>query len=250
MKIGLIGGTGNQGQGLALRLAMAGHEIKIGSRSLEKAQRIVEELNAHIENVSAALDRLFPEKKMDWVEKKEFSTPDELELAKKNLIGMANEDAVKDVDAVLLTVPFEYAKSTLEQLLPNMNAGTILVDVTVPLKKLGRTFVCDTFEEGSGSKHLAAIVPENIPVVAAFKTISAHRLMHIERPLDGIDIFVASDNKEALMKIVELANSIRHLRGIEVGPLLCSVSLELMTAVLITINIRHKTKQTSFRVTI
>ena len=96
---------------------------------------------------------------------------------------MANEDAVKDVDAVLLTVPFEYAKSTLEQLLPNMNSGTILVDVTVPLKRIGKTFVCETFPEGSGSKHLAATVPEGIPVVAAFKTISAHRLMHIERPL-------------------------------------------------------------------
>ncbi len=250
MKIGLIGGTGNQGQGLALRLAMAGHEIKIGSRSLEKAQRIVNELNKKIDDVSAALDLLFPQGKMDWVEKKEFSTPNEMDQAKQNLVGMQNEDAVKEVDAVLLTVPFQYAKSTLEQLLPNMNDGTILVDVTVPLKKIGRTFVCETLSEGSGSKHLAAIVPENIPVVAGFKTISAHRLMHIERPLEGVDVFIASDDNEALAKVVEMANSIRHLRGIEVGALLCSASFELMTAVLITINIRHKTKQTSFRVTI
>ncbi|PVX23092.1 MAG: hypothetical protein CW691_11515, partial [Candidatus Bathyarchaeum sp.] len=118
MKIGLIGGTGNQGQGLALRLAMAGHEIKIGSRNLEKAQKIVDELNTHIDNVSAALGLIFPGKKMDWVEKKEFTTSQELEQAKNNLIGMQNEDAVKNVDAVLLTVPFQYAKSTLEQLLP------------------------------------------------------------------------------------------------------------------------------------
>lgn len=250
MKIGLIGGTGNQGQGLALRLAMAGHEIKIGSRNLEKAQKIVDELNSKIENISSALELLFPGKKMDWVEKKEFSTSNELEQAKNNLVGMQNEEAVKNVDAILLTVPFQYAKSTLQQLLPNINPGTILIDVTVPLKKIGRTFVCETFPEGSGSKHLGAIVPESIPIVAAFKTISAHRLMHIERPLEGVDVFIASDDKEALTKVVEMANSIRHLRGIEVGNLLCSVSLELMTAVLITINIRHKTKQTSFRVTI
>ena len=209
MKIGLIGGTGNQGQGLALRLAMAGHEIKVGSRSLEKAQRIIDELNTNIDKVAKAVELLFPENKMDWVEKKEFTTAAELEEAKKNLVGMQNEDAVKDVDAVLLTVPFEYAKSTLEQLLPNMNPGTILVDVTVPLKRIGKTFVCETFPEGSGSKHLAAIVPENIPVVAAYKTISAHRLMHIERPLEGVDVFVASDDKEALAKIIELTNSIR-----------------------------------------
>lgn len=250
MKIGLIGGTGNQGQGLALRLAMAGHEIKIGSRNLEKAQKIVDELYAKIENVSSALELLFPGKKMDWVEKKEFSTSNEMEQAKNNIVGMQNEEAVKNVDAVLLTVPFQYAKNTLQQLLPNINPGTILIDVTVPLKKIGRTFVCETFPEGSGSKHLGAIVPENIPIVAAFKTISAHRLMHIERPLEGVDVFIASDDKEALTKVVEMVNSIRHLRGIEVGNLLCSVSLELMTAVLITINIRHKTKQTSFRVTI
>jgi len=250
MKIGLIGGTGNQGQGLALRLAMAGHEIKIGSRNLEKAQRIVDELNTRIDNVSSALDILFPGKKMDWVEKKEFSAPEELEQAKKSLVGMQNEDAVKDVDAVFLTVPFQYAKVTLEKVLPFMNPKTILVDVTVPLKRVEKTFVCETLPEGSGSKHLAAIVPENIPVVAAFKTISAHRLIHIERPLDGVDVFIASDNNEARMQIIELANSIRRLRGIDVGALLCSASLELMTAVLITINIRHKTKQTSFRVTI
>ena len=250
MKIGLIGGTGNQGQGLALRLAMAGHEIRIGSRSLEKAQRIVDELNTHINKVSTALDLLFPEKKMDWIEKKEFSTPDEMTEAKKNLLGMQNEDAVRDVDVVLLTVPFECAKSVLEQLLPFMNPGTILVDVTVPLKRIGKSFVCEVFPEGCCSKYLAAVLPENIPIVAAFKTISAHRLIHIERPLEGVDALIASDNNEALAKIVELANSIRHLRAIEVGPLICSASIELMTAVLININIRYKTKQASFRVTL
>ena len=250
MKIGLIGGTGNQGKGLALRLAMAGYEIKIGSRHLEKAQRIIDELNTRIDNVSSALDLLFPGKKMDWVEKKEFSTPEELEQAKKSLVGMQNEAAVKDVDAVFLTVPFQYAIDTLEKLLPFMNPKTILVDVTVPLKKVGKTFVCETLPEGSGSKHLAAIIPENIPVVAAFKTISAHRLLKIERPLDGVDVFIASDNNEARLQIIELANSIRHLRSIDVGALLSSASLELMTAVLITFNIRHKTKQASFRVTI
>ncbi|MCK4884994.1 NAD(P)-binding domain-containing protein, partial [Candidatus Bathyarchaeota archaeon] len=193
---------------------------------------------------------LFPGKKMDWVEKKEFSTPEELEQAKKSLVGMQNEDAVKDVDAVFLTVPFQYAIDTLEKLLPFMNPKTILVDVTVPLKKVGKTFVCETLPEGSGSKHLAAIIPENIPVVAAFKTISAHRLLKIERPLDGVDVFIASDNNEARLQIIELANSIRHLRSIDVGALLSSASLELMTAVLITINICHKTKQASFRITI
>ncbi|MFX1253350.1 MAG: NAD(P)-binding domain-containing protein [Promethearchaeota archaeon] len=250
MKIGLIGGTGPQGQGLALRLAMAGHEIKIGSRNLEKAQRIVNELNQRIDDVLAALELIFPEKKLDSVEKEEFSTPEELELAKKNIVGMQNEDAVKDVEVVLLTIPFEYAMGTLEQLLPNMNPGTILNDVTVPLKKVGKSFTCEALEEGSGSQHLATIVPENIPVVAAFKTVSAHRLLHVERPLEGIDAFVASDKKEPRNKIIELANSIRNLRGINAGTLVSAASLEMMTAILITINMRHKTKQSSFRVTI
>ncbi|MFX0094071.1 MAG: NADPH-dependent F420 reductase [Candidatus Hodarchaeota archaeon] len=250
MKIGLIGGTGEQGQGLALRLAMVGHEIKIGSRNLEKAQRIVNELNQKIDDVTSALGLLFPEKKLDSVEKQEYTTLEELELAKKNLIGMENADAVKDVEAILLTIPFEYAKGTLEQLLPNMNPGTILVDVTVPLKKVGKAFTCDHFEEGSGSQYLAKIVPENIPVVAGFKTISAHRLLHIERPLEGVDVFIASDDKAARRKIIDLANTIRNLRGINSGALISAASLEMMTAVLITINIRHKTKQSSFRVTI
>ncbi|MFX0066828.1 MAG: NAD(P)-binding domain-containing protein [Candidatus Hermodarchaeota archaeon] len=250
MKIGLIGGTGPQGQGLALRLAMAGHEIKIGSRNLEKAQRIVNELNKRIDDVLAALELIFPEKKLDSVEKEEFSTPEELELAKKNIVGMQNEDAVKNVEVVLLTIPFEYAMETLEKLLPNMNPGTILADVTVPLKKVGKSFTCEYFEEGSGSQHLATIVPESIPVVAAFKTVSAHRLLHVERPLEGIDAFVAADKKDPRNKIIELANSIRNLRGINAGTLISAASLEMMTAVLITINTRYKTKQSSFRVTI
>jgi NADPH-dependent F420 reductase len=250
MKIGLVGGTGNQGQGLALRLAMAGHKIKIGSRNLEKAQKIVKELNNRIDNVLAALELLFPGKKMDNVEKLEYTTVEELECATNNIVGMQNEDAVKDVDAVLLTVPFQYAKRTLESLLPYFSLGTILVDVSVPLKRVGKTFVCEVFPEGSGSKHLATVVPDDIPVVCAFKTVSAHRLLHVERPLEGIDVFVASDNEGALMKIIELANSIRNLRGIDFGSLLSSASLEMMTAVLININIRHNTKQASFKVTI
>lgn len=228
---------------------MADHKIKIGSRNFEKAQRIVDELNNRIDNVLKALLLLFPGK-MDNVEKLEYSTFEELEGARKNIIGTQNEEAVKNADVVFLTVPFKYAKETLSNLLPQLREGTILVDVTVPLKKVGKTFVCDVFPEGSGSKHLAVVVPDTIPFVAGFKTISAHRLLHIERPLEGVDAFVASDNEEALMQIITLANSIRNLRGIDFGTLLSSGSLEMMTAVLININIRHKVKQASFRVTI
>jgi NADPH-dependent F420 reductase len=228
---------------------MADHKIKIGSRNLEKAQRIVDELNSRIDNVLKALLLLFPGK-MDNVEKLEYSTFEELERARKNITGTQNEDAVKDVDVIFLTVPFKYAKETLANLLPYLEEGTILVDVTVPLKKEGKTFVCDIFPEGSGSKHLAVGVPNRIPFVSGFKTISAHRLLHIERPLEGVDVFVASDDEDALMQIIALANSIRNLRGIDFGALLSSGSLEMMTAVLININIRHKVKQASFRVTI
>ena len=248
MKIGLIGGTGNQGKGLALRLAMAGHEIKIGSRSSEKAQTIIEELLKYIDKSKLTLDQLFLEEKVDEVKKKEFSTPKEFEAAKSNIIGMQNEDAVNDVDAVLLTIPFKYAKSTLKQLLPHMNPGSILVDVTVPLEKVGKTFVCTVFPEGSGSKHLAAIVPENIPMVAAFKTISAHRLMQIQKPIEDINVFVCSNDEDALKKVTELANSIKNIKAIDLGSLLSARTCECMTGLLISMNIRHKHKQASFKV--
>jgi NADPH-dependent F420 reductase len=249
MKIGLIGGTGNQGKGLALRLAMAGHEIKIGSRSSEKAQTIIEELLTYINNAKLTIERLFLEDKVNETARaRAFSTQKEFNKAKNNISGMQNQDAVKDVEAVLLTVPFKYAKSTLKQLLPHMNPGSILVDVTVPLEKVGKTFVCTVFPEGSGSKHLATIVPENIPVVAAFKTISAHRLMQIEKPIEDVNVFVCSDDEDALKKVTELANSIRNIEAIDLGSLLCARTCECMTGLLISMNIRHKHKQASFKV--
>src|ERR1044072_3279043 len=101
LKIGIIGGTGEEGRGLALRFAQAGAQVTIGSRTTEKAKEAADELNQAIGS-----------------EKIHFAT---------------NENAVKEADFVLLTVPFDFAASTLDSLKEHFRADAILIDITVPV---------------------------------------------------------------------------------------------------------------------
>src|SRR5215210_2348328 len=101
LKIGLIGGTGEEGRGLALRLAGAGAQVVIGSRTIEKAKTAADEINQTLEG---------------------------------NPVGYAlNKDAVSGSEFVLLAVPFQYAASTLESVAEDFRADSILIDITVPV---------------------------------------------------------------------------------------------------------------------
>src|SRR5215208_436877 len=124
LKIGIIGGTGEEGRGLALRWAQAGAQVTIGSRTIEKAKEAAAELNQLIGS-----------------EKIHYAT---------------NEDAVKEADFILLTVPFDHAASTLESLNAHFRADAILIDITVPVSfEQGRVRYVE-LAEGSASEHLKA----------------------------------------------------------------------------------------------
>lgn len=218
LRLGLIGGTGEEGRGLALRWAIAGARVSIGSRSLERAKTVADELNQTLA-AHTAVPISFGE----------------------------NRDVIAQSDLALLTVPFAHAASTLEAHRNDFREGSILIDITVPVSfEQGRVRYVE-LPEGSASEHLKARLPENIPLVAAFKTEPAHLLAELDASLD-CDSFVASDSKEAKATVMEAIGFIEGLRAVDAGTLYSARTLERMTVLAIGINRRKKIKTARYRI--
>jgi hypothetical protein len=206
MKISVIGGTGNQGKGLTLRLAKAGHDVAIGSRSAEKAKEC-----------AAAIREAHPE----------FA-----------VAGMSNADAAAYGEIAVMTLPFAAQPDIVPGLAPHLE-GRIVVDTTVALIPGKPPTIADV-PEGSSGVRLKAMLGNGVRLVTAFHTISAHMLERLDRPLTG-DTLVAGDDPEAKEAVIRLAESI-GLRGLDAGPLHVSKTLESITAMLIGMNMRYKRK--------
>jgi NADPH-dependent F420 reductase len=214
LTIGIIGGTGEEGRGLALRFAKAGAQVTIGSRTRERAKEAADELNQA--------------------------------LNKRTINHGTNEEAVKDAEFVLLTVPFDYAAATLQSLKGHLRSGAIIIDITVPVSfEQGRVRYVEP-PEGSASEHLNRLLSDANPLVAAFKTEPAHMLADPNAQLD-CDTFVASDSKEAKTRVMEAIWHIEGLRPVDAGMLYHARCLERMTVLLIGINRRNKIKTGRFK---
>ena len=218
LSVGLIGGTGEEGRGLALRWAAAGARVSIGSRTLERAKAVADDLTQVLGSRAAAR------------------------------VGFGeNRDVSAQSDLALLTVPFAHAASTLEGHRQDFREGSILVDITVPVSfEQGRVRYVE-LPEGSASEHLQAKLPANIPLVAAFKTEPAHLLAELDEPLD-CDSFVAGDSKEAKARVIEAIGFIAGLRAVDAGTLYSARTLERMTVLAIGINRRNKIKTARYRI--
>jgi len=206
--IAILGGTGDQGLGLAMRFAKAGREVVIGSRKEEKALAAAEEVR---QLVSGAKVR-----------------------------GLGNADASRDAGIVILSVPFENVASTLKGLRDVLVPGQIVVSMGVPLA----TAVGDSASrmvgvwQGSCAELVASLVPEGVQVVSAFQNVSAHRLRQLDAPVE-CDV-VVSGPKEARAKLMALCALIEGLRGVDGGLLVNARFVEPITALLIGLNIRYK----------
>ena len=215
LRVGLIGGTGDEGRGLGLRWAQAGATVTIGSRSIERAGQAA-----------------------DWV--KRASGMD-------NVRGATNGKAIAESCIVMLTVPFEHAAYTLESHVGDFHSESVLIDITVPVSfEQGRVRYVE-LPEGSASEHLKSRLPDSVPLVAAFKTEPAHLLMDPTMSLD-CDIFVASDSREAKGRVIEAISLIPGVRAVDAGALYSARSLERMTVLAIGINRRYKIKSARYRV--
>jgi 8-hydroxy-5-deazaflavin:NADPH oxidoreductase len=214
-QIGFLGGTGIEGKGLALRFALAGARVIVGSRSAERAQSAAQEYNNEIGN---ALIR-----------------------------GMTNSEMLASSEIVFLTVPFDHAKPALEGLRADFPANLVLVDVTVPMQfKAGQVEYLEP-SEGSNAELIASLVPESVQVVAAFKTIPAHILAETDVPLQ-CDVLVCSDSQDARRKVMAAAGLIPTLRPLDAGPLKTARTLERMTVLAIHLNRHYKKKGARYRI--
>ncbi len=213
MKIAILGGTGEQGPGLALRWALAGEEVIIGSRQKEKGERVAAELNQ--------------------------------ELGRPLLVGMDNPSAAAAADIVVLTVPYSAHVPTLESVKDQLQ-GKIFVDVSVPLDPdNARRVVMPS--AGSASQEAQEILGEQVSVVCALQNISAHLLRDVTAEID-CDVLVCGSPKEARMRVIELIDKL-NINTVDVGPLEAASLIEPITALLIRLNIRNKVHSAGIRIT-
>ncbi len=206
MRIAFIGGTGEEGMGLAYRFAMAGHECTIGSRAIEKAQAAVAEL--------LQKDAVLP------------------------LTAAANEDAAASGEIVVVTTPYTAQAATLQPLAPALS-GKIVVSTVVPMSFEGGKAALLAVPEGSAAQQEQALVP-GATVVAAFQNLSAKKLLK-GGAIDA-DVVVCADDAEARQKIMALAASIEGVRGIDGGALANALMVEAITVLLVSINRNYKTQ--------
>ena len=213
-RIGIVGGTGKEGKGLAYRWVLAGHEVIIGSRQYEKAQKAVETVKELL--------------------------GEESELLK----GMENRDAVEACDIAVITVPYAAHRSTLEDLKDVLD-GKIVIDVVVPIVPPKVTKV-QMPPAGSAAQEAQQILGENCNVVDAFQNISHERLMG-KGEVD-CDVLVCGKGKAAREVVLGLVAD-TGLKGWDAGPIENAVVVEGLTSLLIGLNIQHHVHASGIRIT-
>lgn len=213
LKICLVGGTGAQGSGLALRWANSGHSVVIASRDQAKAQAVANELNRVI--------------------------------GKETIIGRGYETGISEADVIVLTVPFTSQKPIIEAFKDRL-AGKILIDVTVPLLP-PKVSTVQLPETDSCVVAIQQCLGADVRVVSAFQNVSAQKLKKLQQPID-CDVLVTSDNKDAREIGIKLAKD-AGMRGIDAGPLANSVVAEALTSALIWINRKYKVPDAGIRIT-
>lgn len=209
ISIAIVGGTGNLGTALALRLAAPGVNVIIGSRDPEKARTVVESLRP--------------------------------KLRQGKIEGLGNREAVERAEFVVIAVPYE-GHATMIADLKGQLGGKTLIDAVVPLKKI-RPFVPPA---GSALQEAQEIVAGEAPVVGALHNISAVDLQEPDSPLG--DVLVCGDDDVAKQKVMEIIRRI-GARTFDAGPASHAYVIEGITGVLIYLNRKHKSKHASVKVT-
>ena len=208
--IAIVGGTGPEGRGLGLRLAIAGYPVVIGSRDATRAA-----------DAAAGLLVVRP------------GLP---------ITGATNANAVRDADRILLSLPFEAftvdQATSLAQSLAQSLAGKLVVSVIAPLVLEDGRFKTVALPEGSAAELVQGLLPES-RVASAFQNLSARDLLRPEGVLEA-DVAVCSDDEDARRETMELAGAIPGLRPIDAGALANSRYVEDLTGLLLNLNRIHK----------
>jgi len=213
MNIAVLGGTGKEGSGLAMRWAHAGHTVVVGSRDPDKAQRAADELNAALGGATVR--------------------------------GAANGEAAAGADVVVLTVPYAAHKDTLLSV-KDVLAGKVVIDVTVPINPNDFLRVMVP-AGGSASKEAQLLLDNGARVVSAFQNISATHLKKLDAVID-CDVLVCGDDDAAKQIAMRLVSD-TGMKAWDAGPLDNAGVVEGLTTVLLGINRRHRVKGAGIRIT-
>jgi NADPH-dependent F420 reductase len=221
LKIGIIGGTGDQGLGLAMRFAQAGEQVIIGSRDVKKANNAVDLVKNTLLSNEA-----------------------------NNVKGMTNEDTCQEADLLILTVPLQAQMATLNSIKDHVE-DKILIDATVPMESClgGSPVKYVNMWDGSAAERSANFLKDkNVRVVSAFNNISASSLTNIGNDVE-CDCLISGDDEESKKEAMKLAEKIPGVRAIDCGNLENARIVEKITPLLINLNIRNKIKLAGIRIT-
>lgn len=208
--IGIVGGTGKQGMGLALRWAKA-HEVIIGSRDRARAEERAREC---------------------------------AEARGAEVRAGSNEDAAREAEIVTLCVPYTAHAATLREIASSLS-GKVLLDLTVPLQP-PRVTVVHLPEGGAAALEAQAIVGVETRVVAALHHVSSVHLSDLAHTLEG-DVLVAGNDAGAKASVIALIADL-GMRGVDAGPLDNAVAIEALTPVLLHINRQNKVRGAGIRI--
>jgi len=217
--IAVIGGTGDQGFGIVLRLAKAGEKVVIGSRQQQKAEDAAKRARAILgENCRVE--------------------------------GMENPKAAAAADIIIMSVPFAAHVDMTKSIVESITPEDIFVDVVVPLSTAvgGGASTALGVWEGSAAQQAVRILPPRTKVASAFHNVVAESLQDLNRQVD-CDVIVCSDAQDTRKIIMDLVTEVPGVRAVDGGRLENSRIVEQLTALLIGINIRYKVKDAGIRIT-
>lgn len=207
MSIAMLGGTGPEGLGLAARMLAAGESVFVGSRTSERGAAAAEKLRVHV--------------------------------AGSRVSGGTNPEAAAACERIVVAVPYAGLDATLDACAGHLD-GKLVLDVVVPIRMVEGTFVVEPVAEGSAAERIRARVP-TARVVSGFKHQSAADLFDVDRELDS-DVLLCGDLDDAKAEVSELVGRISRLRPVDAGGLRVARHLDAVTALLLNLNRRHKTR--------
>ncbi|SDZ01868.1 reduced coenzyme F420:NADP oxidoreductase [Geodermatophilus africanus] len=210
--VGVVGGTGPQGRGLAVRLAGAGQRVLLGSRDAERAAAVAKEVAERAAGVAA-------------------------EGIDVSVGGCSNLEAAGEADVVIIAVPFAAHADTLAEVAGAL-AGKVVIDCAVPMAFDKQGAYALDVPEGSVAQQAAALLPDSV-VVGAFHHLSAVLLEDLAHSLEG-DVLVVGDDRAATDTVQALAGRLPGMRGVYAGRLRNARQVEALTINLVSINRRYK----------
>lgn len=212
MEIALLGGTGDLGEGLAVRWTVdTDHAVVVGSRDADRAREAAERYEQRLADHGhdASID------------------------------GAVNRAAAERADAVVASVPAYHLADTVEDVADALDAGDVLVSPAVGMKRDGDGMHYNRPGAGSVTALAAGAAPEDVPVVGAFHSIAAGRLADLDREI-AADTLVVGDDESAVDRVVSLADGIEGLRALRAGSLANAAEVEALTPLLINLAIHNE----------